>query len=341
MSARTIVRKTDQLNPSREDIRLAASIIRSGGTVVFPTETVYGIGANAYDEKACSQIFRIKKRPPDNPLIVHVKDVEMASSLARMDSRTVEALKRSWPSPLTVVVNSLGNLPNVVTAGLDTVALRSPANPLALALISESGVPIAAPSANIATRPSIVLSSEAKEELMGRVDFIFDSGQTFFGIESTIIDVRGDVPVILRPGAIGPVEIRHIFGSVRFNHEPPVHEEQIPLAPGMKYRHYAPRKPLYLFEDPYAMITYCRNRRKDDFISLVSAEMAPMVPGEKIILGSEKNLYEIGRNLFHSLRVADRTEKEIILAHAVEERGIGLAIMNRLRKAAEGGTPPD
>lgn len=341
-SVKTIVRKTDQISPSKEDIGVAANVIREGGTVVFPTETVYGLGASAFDSDACRKIFEIKRRPVDNPLIVHVDNLATAFNLVDLESIDYRIIEKIWPGPITLVVNSRAVVPDIVTGGLETIAIRMPANPLALEFIKKAKVPIAAPSANRSTRPSIVDSREAIEELDGFVDFIFDSGRTFFGMESTIIDARPEIPKVLRPGAFTAEDIMSIFGRVSVDAGARALQEQDHLvSPGMKYTHYSPDIPMYLLEDIDEYIDYCNNRRESDFIAIVSDGISKYIKCEKITMGDEDKPYEIARDLFPVFRRAEKTGKNFAVIHSVREIGIGLAIMNRIRKASVKGKPPE
>ena len=232
----TKVLKIDQVHPDTGIIKEAAEVIKSGGTVVFPTETVYGLGASAFSGKACRKIFEAKERPPDNPLIVHISDLsELEKVAVDVPEDLIPVLEKIWPGPITILFRKSRNVPDEVTAGLETVAVRMPANPVALMLIKESGVPIAAPSANIATRPSIVDSSEALSELTGRVDMILDAGKTFFGIESTIIDVRKRPPELLRPGAFDVEDLEQYFGAILIGDTARgLKEAELAITPGMK-----------------------------------------------------------------------------------------------------------
>lgn len=339
---KTVIRQTDQINPSKNDVEVAAEILRNGGTVVFPTETVYGLGANAFDQDACKKIFSIKKRPSDNPLIVHVDNLATAFNLVDLESIDYRIIEKIWPGPITLVVNSRAVVPDVVTAGLETLAIRMPANPLALELIKAAKVPIAAPSANIASKPSIVNSRDAVDALDGKADFIFDSGATFFGIESTIIDARPEIPKVLRPGAFTAEDIMNIFGRVSVDAEARALRSQDGLiAPGMKYKHYSPDIPLYLIEDIDKFIEYCNNRKENDFVAITSDGNAPYLNCTKIVMGSEDRMYGIARDLFPVFNRAGKSGKKFAVIHSVREIGIGLAIMNRIRKASEAGDPPE
>ncbi len=338
---RTIIRKTDQINPSKNDIAVAADTIRNGGTVVFPTETVYGLGANAFDKNACRKIFEIKKRPVDNPLIVHVDNLATAFNLADLDNIDYRIIEKIWPGPITLVVNSRAVVPDIVTGGLETLAIRMPANPLALEFIKAAKTPIAAPSANRATRPSIVNSRDVIEELDGIADFIFDSGSTFFGIESTIIDARPEIPKVLRPGAFTAEDIMNIFGRVSVDAGARALKEQDTLlAPGMKYTHYSPDIPLYLINDLDEFIRYCNDREEDDFVAIASEGVSKYLNCTKLLMGDEERPYEIARDLYPVFGKAEKSGKDFAVIHSVREIGIGLAIMNRIRKASQRENPP-
>ena len=211
----TIIVRADQNNPDSESVMLGASIIREGGTVIFPTETVYGLGADGLNESACMKIFVAKNRPADNPLILHISSLEMLERVAFLDDDDLRSKILSfWPGPLTVLLRKRPSVPDAVSAGLPTVAVRMPDNPLALALIDSSGVPIAAPSANLSTRPSITDSADAISEMYGRVDLIYDTGHTAFGIESTIVDMTANPPKLLRSGSTTVEDLEAVFGHI-------------------------------------------------------------------------------------------------------------------------------
>lgn len=327
-----VVIKVDPLKPDADKVRLAADAIRAGKLVAFPTETVYGLGADAFNEEAAAKIFEVKGRPPDNPLIVHVSGVGQAGELGVLTHRIEEIMERVWPGPITFVVRKKAQLPDVVTAGLSTVALRCPAHPVALKLIELSGTPIAAPSANRAGRPSPTRAEHVVEDLGEGVDAVLDAGRTFFGVESTIVDVSGEKPVLLRPGPFTVEELRGIFGEVEVpEFARGLGEAKVALAPGMKYRHYAPDTPLIIVElDLMKAANYLRRRglKVAALCALGKCAEADAV----LHLGSDP--YEVARNLFDVLRDVDRYGVDVALAPAIEERGIGLAVMNRLRKAA-------
>ena len=210
----TRIIRVDPIYPNVKDIKVCAEVIRSGGLVAFPTETVYGLGANAYDREAVKKIFIAKNRPPDNPLIVHICDFKQLENIVtEIPDKALRLVKNAWPGPLTIILPKHSSVPDEVTAGLDTVAVRMPAHPVALKLIELSGVPIAAPSANLAGRPSPTTPSHVIQDLYGRVDIIIDAGETFFGVESTIINLLTEPPTLLRPGPLPIEKIEEFLGE--------------------------------------------------------------------------------------------------------------------------------
>ncbi len=274
--------------PEKRKIGLAAGAIRRGGLVVFPTETVYGIGANALDGNACRKIYAAKGRPSDNPLIVHVSDIGMAEGIADIPSRYRKAIRKIWPAPITFILKAKKALPKVVTSGLDTVAVRMPEDRIALSLIKESGVPIAAPSANISKKPSSTSGRHAIDSFKDSVDVIIDAGRSKYGMESTILDLRSFT--LLRPGAFTVEEIEKAFGK-----EPKVPEEAYgtrearkAISPGMKYRHYSPDTPLFLFKGNPVALAKILSGWKGRFAFIGSRETAAALTGtskKNIILG--------------------------------------------------------
>ena len=348
---KTKIVRVDPVNPDVTLLRKVAEVIKEGGLVVFPTETVYGLGANAYDAKAVIKIFKAKERPIDNPLIVHICNIEQLIDLTSEQPDEVFIIARKfWPGPITVVLPKSDKVPKEVTAGLPTVAIRMPAHPVALKLIELSGVPIAAPSANLAGRPSPTTSNHVIRDMYGRVDVIIDAGETLFGVESTIIDLTRKPPLLLRPGAI-PVE--DIEKSLNLKVEIPAFarglmEAEKALAPGLKYKHYAPEKTLILVEsnnygnyENYALkvmnIAQKYAKKGLKVLILASRETSKyyVVKGLKVmVLGSRMNMYEVAKNLFKILRTIDDMDIDIAICEGFEERGLGLTIMNRLRKAS-------
>lgn len=345
----TRIIEIDPINPELEKLRYCAKVIKSGGLVAFPTETVYGLGACIYLEDAVKKIFKVKNRPLDNPLIVHISNLNQLVNLVKEIPRRVQKLiNEAWPGPLTLIFKKKKNVPHIVTGGLDTVAIRMPAHPVALNLIELSSCPIAAPSANLAGRPSPTNPKHVIEDLFGKIDVIIDSGDTFFGVESTIINIATDPPVLLRPGPLPVEKIVELLNEEviipRFAKG--LTESKIALSPGTKYRHYSPLKPLILIEaSDYSelsklvrkVIELCRklNKNGKKVLIIASDETKNNYTDCTVIsLGSRGNLYEVARNLYKTLRMIDKLDIDVAIIEGFEEKGIGLAIMNRLRKAS-------
>ncbi len=338
----TVIIKVDPVKPDPGKMREAAGFVKRGDVVVFPTETVYGIGASALDPSACSAIFRIKGRPADNPLIVHVSSMDMARKVGRIPPKYERALLAAWPCPLTLIVEAMPGIPDAVTAGLKTVALRMPAHPVALALIDQAGVPIAAPSANPSKKPSATNGSQAIKYFDGEVGCIIDAGRSFFGVESTIIDTSSFT--VLRPGPFTIEEIGRIFG------EKPratavtkgMKSADSPISPGTKYAHYAPETPLLLSECGTEALLDMLAVQHDipEFAFIGSGESCAAVAKETgcstIALGDAGNLYEVAKNLYDGLILLDSLKVGFGIIESFPESGIGLAIMNRIRKASSG-----
>ncbi|MBO3809668.1 MAG: threonylcarbamoyl-AMP synthase [Candidatus Brockarchaeota archaeon] len=342
----TRVLKTDKHRSSKKVLQEAAAVLKSGGLVAFPTETVYGLGADAFNENAVLKIFMAKKRPPDNPVIVHVSSMEMLNQVSTSVPRRAEKLIRElWPGPLTIVVPRSLKVPPVVSAGLETVAVRMPAHNVALGLIEHLGSPIAAPSANLSGRPSPTNAKDVYEDLNGSIDMIIDAGETFIGVESTVIQVSENRSVILRPGPI-PLEIlRKYLGDVEVH--PSILSggfEGVPASPGMKYRHYAPRADMIVVEgDDYEKKVAKIVETVEEYLKsglkvgcMVSEETALRLPGQVMLeaLAPRNRLDLVARRIYPALRSLDRMNPDIIVAEGFPEEGIGMAIQNRLRKAA-------
>lgn len=335
----TFVVRTDPDNPSMESIEIAAKAIREGGLVVFPTETVYGLGANAYSPDACLKVFRAKERPPDNPLIVHISSMDMLLEITRdIPEGLMKKLEKIWPGPVTILLPKSPKIPDIVTGGSSLVAVRMPENKLSMELIRKSGVPIAAPSANISTRPSITDSRHAIDELDGRVDMIFDCGPTLQGVESTIIDVSGEQCTLLRAGAKSVEELEGIFGPIKVtDFSRGLVESTVSLAPGMKYRHYSPEKKLYLVPEVGLLKEVSAMVELRGKVSIIGPEeICRNSSLECISLGQGSDLDLVAKNLFSALRELDKLDCNIGLIQQFPEKGKGLAIMNRIRKASSG-----
>jgi L-threonylcarbamoyladenylate synthase len=315
--------------PDAEGIRLAADALRAGELVVFPTETVYGVGADALRPDAVARIFAAKGRPADNPLIVHVADLAAARALARAWPPAAETLARAfWPGPLTLVVPRGPQVPDITAGGLDSVALRVPAHPAARALLAESGLPIAAPSANRSGRPSPTRAADALADLGDAAAVYLDGGPAQVGVESSVVALL-DAPTLLRPGGLGLERLRGVVPALRVA-EPsggPV------LSPGTRYRHYAPRARLVLAA-PGAMQEAAA--RLPGRVALVAASETGLAGPHVRVPGARRDGEAWARGLFALLRDLDAEGYDGIVVEAIPEGGLGLAVMNRLRKAAEG-----
>lgn len=330
----------------------AAEILRQGGLVAFPTETVYGLGANGLDEEAVARIFAAKERPADNPLILHIGNMEAIYGIVTEVPPLARRLARTlWPGPLTLVLPKAPHIPAVTTGGLDTVAVRMPSHPIALALLNAAGIPVAAPSANKSGRPSPTEAAHVIADLFGRVDIIIDGGPTGIGVESTVVDCTGAKPVILRPGGISLEILEEIVGEVDIG--PHAWADggvggPTPL-PSANYQHYAPNAPAVLVEGDPPSLFQCLTQLATELQAqgeqvglMASRELLEywqeqgIDPGkwEITCMGSRVNLGEIASNIYRCLRALDETSASKILIEGVPPRGIGLTIMNRLRKAA-------
>ena len=314
-------------------LKYAVEVLRSDGVVVFPTETVYGIGANAYSGDAVEKIFLAKGRPRDNPLIVHVNSLDSIGMAADVGSVPFEPLRKLWPGPLSVLMKKNPDISPVCTAGLDTVVVRCPDNDFAREMIAVAGFPVAAPSANVAGRPSGSDVQDILTEMDGMVDLIIDAGKSRFGIESTIVDPIHRPPRILRPGAFAFEDLENFFPGI-VQQDLNISGAMKPLTPGMKYRHYSPEKPLYVgTSDQIKELN--RSPRRDEYAYICSRELSRDIEGIKVELGSRSDLYEIASNLFTCLRKLDKLPRKKGVIESFPERGIGTAIMNRIAKAAQ------
>lgn len=309
--------------------------LRNGKLVVFPTETVYGLGANAFNQKAVRRIFWAKCRPTDNPLIVHISEKKQLKKIVKnIPPIAKKLMKQFWPGPLTLLFFKTKKIPSIVTAGLPTVAVRMPSHPIAHALIQKAGVPIAAPSANTAGKPSVTRASHAFEDLFGRVSWIIDSGPATAGIESTILDITQSPPVLLRPGAVSKEKIEKAIGKILV-HSVVVNPKQsnkklVAVAPGMKYRHYAPKAKVWLVSSEKLGQT-AKKESKKKAVAVLSMKRIRSKNALAFRFSSAK---QMARDLFHCFRLCDRQGIKLVLVEAVSEKGIGLALNNRLKKAA-------
>ena len=325
-------------NNDYERIKLAAESIKQGNLVLFPTETVYGIGANALDEKAVKEIFIAKGRASDNPLIVHIANTQMLDKLVQNVSEIeLKLMEAFWPGPFTIVLEKSSIIPSVITAGLDTVAIRMPSSIIAKKLIEESGCPIAAPSANISGKPSGTLVEDIIDELDGKVDFIIDAGKVDIGVESTVVRVVDGVVHILRPGKVTPEDIENLGIEVFIEKQilGDYKENEKVMSPGIKYKHYAPKtKCLLVYSNDEDKLVEKINENIDGKKAVVISKTSNLKKyNAKYKLDMGQTLEEITNNIFTLLRKADRHNVELIVIEGVKKEGLGLAIMNRLLRA--------
>ncbi|MBX4266176.1 L-threonylcarbamoyladenylate synthase [Clostridium estertheticum] len=333
----------DLNNIAQDTINEAGLVIKEGGLVAFPTETVYGLGANALDKTAVEKIFKAKGRPQDNPLIVHVANRNIETLVKEVPNIAKEIMSKYWPGPITLIFNKSDLIPSTTSAGLDTVGIRMPSSVIARRLIEAAGTPIAAPSANISGRPSPTEVESCIEDLSGKIEYILGGEKSQIGIESTIVDCTCTPLCILRPGAITIEMLREIDNDIYIdkNVMSKPKKDFKPKAPGMKYRHYAPKAPLKIIcgdiEKTIAKIneivqTSMGNKKIGIIATDETKDKYPF--GTVVSLGNRKQLETVGRNLFEVLRSFDAIDVDLILSEAFEEKGLGYAIMNRLKKSA-------
>ncbi|GAB4513391.1 MAG: L-threonylcarbamoyladenylate synthase [Anaerolineae bacterium] len=343
-STRVLVVRADE--PEPEIIAIAAEAIREGKLVAFPTETVYGLGADAFNPEAVVEIFRAKGRPAHDPLIVHVASGAELQRVARhIPDVACQLAERFWPGPLTLVLPKAESVPSVVTAGGDTVAVRCPSHPVALALLRAAATPIAAPSANRFGHTSPTTAEHVLDDLQGRIDLILDGGPTWVGVESTVLDLTGEVPAILRPGGTTREALESVLGPVQIV-ERVKSTSAAPLpSPGMMERHYAPHTPLWLFVGPAALVREALLKQARELTSLgkrvgllIAEDDGPAFAGELVVreeVGSAADLETVAKNLYPALRRLDALGLDVILARDFGVQGLGLAIRDRLIRAAD------
>jgi L-threonylcarbamoyladenylate synthase len=357
------IKINDTKNINDEELKEAAQILRDGGLVAFPTETVYGLGGNALDEKAAGKIYAAKGRPSDNPLIAHVSCAAEVTPLVKYIPEAGKKLMDAfWPGPLTIIFPKSDIVPYGTTGGLDTVAVRMPVDPVANRLIALAGVPVAAPSANTSGRPSPTTADHVWQDLNGKIEMIIDGGPVGIGVESTIVDVSGDVPAVLRPGAITMEMLKDVLGEVTIDPAilGPMAEGVRPKAPGMKYKHYAPKADLTLVEPA----NVADARKTGEAVAMTQEQVEQMVKtvwklakekidagckvgiictdesrlrypqGEVRSIGARKSQESVAHNLYALLREFDDLKVDYIFSESFTQDHLGQAIMNRLSKAA-------
>lgn len=346
MNTKRIILK-DKEHPDLEQLREPAKILREGGLVAFPTETVYGLGANALNEEAAKKIYEAKGRPSDNPLIAHIADFDdLLPLVAEVPETGRKLMEAFWPGPLTLIFPKSALVPYGTTGGLDTVAVRMPADPAASALIRLAGVPIAAPSANTSGRPSPTTADHVWQDMNGKIQMIVDGGAVGIGVESTIIDVSGEEPMILRPGAVTREMASKVLGKEIFLDPAitsgPLKADVRPKAPGMKYKHYAPKADLTLVEGLEDAVTAAINKLVQEKLEeecrvgvICTDETLKLYPqGMVRSIGSRVHEESIAHNLYAVLREFDDLNADYIFSESFSRNHLGQAIMNRLTKAA-------
>ncbi|MBR5230863.1 MAG: threonylcarbamoyl-AMP synthase [Clostridia bacterium] len=333
--------RTQLLKADESALSLAAELLKNGQVVGIPTETVYGLGADALNEQAVLAIFAAKERPADNPLIVHVADFEALDALCHVNDMARRLSDAFWPGPLTMILPKKATVPTVVTAGLDSVAVRMPSHPVAQEIIRRSGCPIAAPSANRSGRPSPTQASHVMEDMNGRIPLIIDGGESDVGVESTVVSLTGDTAVVLRPGGITPEMIAAVLGEceVADSVMRPLREGEEAPSPGMKHKHYAPKAPMTLYAGEQTQVA---NRICEEY-DCVQGGVKPLILASRahLPLYGSRHVFDLGPDaasaahaLFSALRYADEKGFTRIFSEAYPEEGVGLALMNRMARAA-------
>lgn len=340
----TTVVTVDKEHPDRKVIERAGQILKSGGLVAFPTETVYGLGGDGLNPSSSQKIYQAKGRPSDNPLIIHIADLESLDKIVKkIPPKAQKMAEAFWPGPLTMIFEKSSLVPYETTGGLESVAVRMPSHPVAAALIKAGGGYVAAPSANTSGRPSPTQAAHVREDLEGKIDMIIDGGSVGIGLESTIVDFTEEEPVILRPGYINQEMMETVIGQVKMDKGLLITDEKVrPKAPGMKYRHYAPRAPLTIVQGKEAeTVAYINEQceklaeqgKKAGVIATDETREKYQASVVKSI-GSRQEEEGIARHLFSILREFDEEDVESIFSESFDTPRMGQAIMNRLLKAA-------
>lgn len=342
----TKVINIDPVNIDASKLASAAKALSEGKLVAFPTETVYGLGASALDTDAVKNIYAAKGRPSDNPLIVHIADKSSVAVLTKTISEKAKLLMdKLWPGPITLVVEKSMIIPSAITAGLDTVAIRMPEHPVALELIRQAGIPVAAPSANSSGKPSPTTAKHVLEDLNGKIDFLIDAGSSRVGLESTVLDTTVEPPMLLRPGGITPAQIEEIIGHIEIDKTilGKIDSENVPKSPGMKYKHYSPKAEVIIIkgdninDQAIKILNLARQSREWGTkvgICATTQTIDKYKGFDALSMGDRDKPETIASNLFALLREFDEHGVGIIYAESVDNSGVGLAIMNRMIKAA-------
>ncbi len=336
--------KEIKINPNSIDNALAAQageILATGGIVAFPTETVYGLGANALDEKAVKKIFIAKGRPSDNPLIVHIADMqEVAPLVAHIPEKAKLLMQHFWPGPISIIMKKSDKIPNCVSAGLETVAIRMPSNPVAREIIRAAGVPVAAPSANTSGKPSPTEARHVREDMLGKIDMIADGGSCDVGLESTVIDMTAPIPTVLRPGGITLDMLEAVLGKVCAG-KGSATQDEAPKSPGMKYKHYAPKAELTILEYKTDCTEVLKKQISQDKknglrVGILADNKDYAICGADVLLPGGNDAETYAANLFDALRTFDAEGAQKIYAPLTWQEPIMVAVRNRIYKAAAG-----
>ena len=335
---------TKVLSPTDEALTLAADLLRGGQLVAFPTETVYGLGANALDSAAVLGIFEAKGRPADNPLIVHIHDRAQLDGICHVPEAASRLMDAFWPGPLTLIMPRKSAVPNEVTAGLDTVAVRMPSHPVADALLKACGLPIAAPSANRSGRPSPTTARHVFDDMDGRIPLILDGGSCDVGVESTVVDMAHDVPCILRPGGVTQAMLESVIGEVTVAGSVlrPLRPDEQALSPGMRYKHYAPAGQVTLVEGEEAQVVAAMRalyqsaeaEGRKACVMCFTEHVEALRDCHPHDIGSQSDPAQVAHRLFDTLRRLDDEGMDAIFSEVMPPEGVGLAVMNRLGRAA-------
>lgn len=325
-------------NLNKKNLDLICSTIKTGNLIVIPTETVYGLAADAFNSVAVAKIFEVKGRPADNPLIVHISDIDMMKKcVLEIPDMALKLAAKFWPGPLTMILKKSEAVPNIITGGLDTVALRMPAHPVALKIIKSVQTGLAAPSANISGKPSPTSALHCEKDIGRKVDLIIDGGECEYGVESTVISLVNEVPVILRPGVITQKDIQDVIGKVVLSKnilEKPDSLTKV-MSPGMKYKHYAPSADVILINsDLDNFVEYVNSIKDNSCVALVFDDEEKFINKSCFTYGAENDFLAQSKNLFKILRCIDEANFKKVYVRCPKPFGIGLAVYNRLIRAA-------
>ena len=336
--------KTQLLPATDESLALAARLLSEGELVAFPTETVYGLGAHAMDAQAVLGIFSAKGRPADNPLIVHIHDRSQLEGICEVNDAAIRLMDAFWPGPLTIILPRKDAVPNAVTANLDTVAVRMPAHPVALALLKACNLPVAAPSANRSGKPSPTSAKHVFDDMDGRIPLIIDGGESDVGLESTVISLAGEKPCILRPGGVTKAMLEEVLGEVDLAGSilRPLEKGEKALSPGMMYKHYSPDGQVTLIEGEESAVVealrklyaHAASEGHRACVMCFSEHVAALADCQPHDIGSKDDPSEVAHRLFATLRGLDEEKMDVIFSEVMPPEGVGLAVMNRLGRAA-------